>query len=369
MKKIFKVLAACQDPGSCNAILPVVLRLRQEGQEVGLFASLYSADILKQKKVSFFEVSPERFGSVNGIFREGKTNLVLTGASLGFSLEDVFIEESRKLNIKSMAIFDSWINYAVRFCKLPDTKNLVYLPDYICVPDNLAKMEMESEGIPGKIIRVTGNPYFDDLSKDIARYSAEMRNDFLAKHSMPPEARIVTFFSQRIDKTFGSSASDEGFLGFTQFDALDLLCQAIGDLEDSAKLLLVVKPHPKEDKAGYDSFLEKKRNLRTAIIDTDDPRKVLAVSDIVAGISSVMLIEAHILSKKVLCIQPNLCRKDPFILSRLNIIKRLDDKAKILSQFKSYEYGGSKADGLFNLGNATSSVISIINGLKAGDSV
>ena len=321
MKKNFKIIAACQDAGGCNAVYPVVKKLRREGHSIRLYASLYGAKILRRKEAVFSELSVCNFNCAGDILDREKGDLVLLGTSMGFSLEDVFVEECRKRNIPSVAIFDSWINYSVRFCAAADKRDLRYLPDYICVSDDFVREEMKKEGIPAHKIIVTGNPYFDGLLKETEKYSSGARKDFLAKLGNHFDPLIVTFLSQGIDRLFGASVKDPGFLGFTQFDALKLLITGLEKFYGNKNVILVIRPHPKEDISTYRNFEKKQGNIRIIVDNNDDARKILAISDIVAGMFSIMLVEAYILGKKILSIQPCLLGENPFILSRMNIVK------------------------------------------------
>ena len=51
----------------------------------------------------------------------------------------------------------------------------------------------------------------------------------------------------------------------------------------------------------------------------------MSISDIVFGMTSIMLIEAYIMGKQCISLQPNNIGSDLLVLSRYNYIKRIDN--------------------------------------------
>lgn len=337
MRKRLKIIAASQDAGGCNAIYPVLIRLRCDGNDVAVFAAKYSVEILKGKDIPFFEIVPEDFNKVNKLFDQHKPDIALLGTSMGYSLEDVFLQECRKRGIPSVAVLDSWVNYSMRFPNLLTERKLEYLPDILCVMDDFAKREMVGEGIPEERIRVTGSPYFDVFSESISSYAPEKKNVLLKKWNLPQDARVISFISQAIDQTFGRSQNESNYLGYLQFDALELLMEALKKITKyhNYHLFLLVRPHPKEQKSSYQQFSIKDRNFSMIVSNEEDAEDILAVSDVVTGMFSTMLTLAYFIGKDIVSIQPHLSQEDPFILSRRGLIKTavsLEDVIQHLEQ-------------------------------------
>ncbi len=369
MKKSFKIIAGCQDPGGCNAIYPVVKELCSQEKNVILFASKYSVEMFKRRNISFSEIAPYNFEQIGRLFDEEKPDMILIGTSMGYSLEDAFIEEGRKRNIPSIAILDSWVNYSTRFLDESARRKLRYLPDLVCVMDDIAKREMITEGIPSERIRVTGNPYFDDIFKEVNIYPPERKRALLKKWRFSPNTILLSFFSQRIDKTFGSSKKAPKYLGYTQFDALILLIKTLTRvLEDNKySISLVVRPHPKEQKISYKQFGKTTKNVPLVVSNDEEPREILAVSDIITGMFSTVLVEAYILGKNILSIQPSLSLNNPFILSRLGVIKTATCFKDMITQLNiicSNNKNNSRKLEFYQPGMATANIINIINEIR-----
>lgn len=365
MKKEIKIVAVCQDPGGLNAIYPVIERLRDSGSQVLLCASSYSADILRDKGIEFLPIPANNFSLAAEILDREKFDLLLTGTSFGFSAEDVFVEEARKRRIKSVAIFDSWVNFSVRFIDPSDKKHLRFLPDYICVSDDLVRKGMEREGIPLQRIVVTGNPYFDTLLKESEGFDPFYRDRFLANYGLSRRAKIITFFSQGLNRTFGNDSLPKGFLGYTQFDALQLLLSALKNKSACKdELILLIRPHPKEESAAYKEFESQEDGLRVMVSSKENPRDILFISEIIAGMFSILLIEAYILGKKILSIQPSVSSDTPFLLEKLNLLKPLRNSSEILEEMRRLELQDTFAQAslrdFLKIGNSTENILHLV---------
>lgn len=363
MKNRFKILAGCQDIGGCNAIYPVVRKLRASGHKVSLFASGHSARILRRKGKDFREVKRSDFGNVRAIFNRVRPDAVLLGTSLGFSLEDALVREGRKRKIKTIAVFDSWVNYSLRFADPANKKSLYYLPDFICVSDNFTRAQMQKERIPEEKIVVTGNPNFDDLDKAAKKYTLQERSKFIKYYKSGADTAVISFFSQGIDKTFGAGPRNKNFLGYTQFEALEVLIPALKRFYSGKKALLIIRPHPKEEAENYARFNSNNGYLRVVVSGKEDPRKVIAMSDIVCGMFSLMLVEAYLLGKKILSIQPNLRVENPLILARLGLIKSLGNEREIFRQLELFMKNNGKTGikSFLKIGKSTRNVIKLIS--------
>ncbi len=365
MRKNLKIIAACQDVGGCNAIYPVVCSLRASGYKVNLYASSYSAKMLKKKNAGFREIEKKDFDNVHAIFDGVRPDIVLLGTSLGFSLEDALVEESRKRRIKTIAVFDSWFNYSLRFTDTVNRKNLRYLPDYICVSDDFVQAQMQKENIPEERIVVTGNPYFDDLGREAKKYTRQDKSKLLARYGVSADTVVVSFFSQAIDKSFGTDSRSKSFLGYTQFEALKILLSALKKFNNESKILLIIRPHPKEAISAYAEFSQDNGYLRVAVSNREEPRKIIALSDIVCGMFSLMLVEAYLMKRNILSIQPNLKVENPLILSRLGLIKSLENSREVLRKLKLFMKNkrSVKIRNFLKTGKSTRNVVDLISGV------
>lgn len=85
-------------------------------------------------------------------------DFLITGTSADDFIEKYLWKAAEKLNIKSFAILDQWVNYGVRFSnfsvdgleKYNKIKKHPYVPYRILVMDEYAKTQMVLEGISEK---------------------------------------------------------------------------------------------------------------------------------------------------------------------------------------------------------------------------
>lgn len=369
MKKSRKIIAVCQDPGGSDAVSAVIKELLFRGEDVIVFASRHAPLILKRKGMRFTEVLPENFSRVDELFDREKPDMILAGTSGGYSLEDAFIEEARNRGIFSIAVLDSWVNYSIRFSDLSvNGEKLKFLPDVVCVMDEIAKKEMIVEGIPEDRIRVTGNPYFDQFFNKKSSISKEKRKKMLEKWGFSDNTRVLSFFSQTIHQTFGYSKDNPRYLGYTQFAALELLAEALIKISKyKDQISLMVRPHPKEERVFYQEFAKKVKDIPLAISDEEKMEEVLAVSDVIAGMFSNALVIAYAMGKKVISIQPNLARENPFILCRLGFIKTTSSLKDVICELEKNLSKGANTpvhSAFFKSGQATQNVIDVIDGIE-----
>ena len=90
---------------------------------------------------------------------------------------------------------------------------------------------------------------------------------------------------------------------------------------------LLIKLHPKDTPEEYERILSEYPNLHSRIIRNElSPVECIQVSDEVYGMTSIMLIEAYILGKKTVSLQPGLMGEDSCVLSRYDIIPAIISK-------------------------------------------
>jgi len=330
-----KVITACQDPGGTNAVYPVVKALKARGYDVIVCAAGHAAGILKKKNCPCVEVDLADISHVQGIVDEHAPKYVLLGTSWGNSVEDLFVTVCRKKHIFTAAVLDSWAYYKERFSDIDAGGEPKFMPDIVCAMDDYAKNEMIQAGLPADRIFVTGNPYFDDLREQAARFTQKTKESLLDKWLLESDTKIVSFFSQTIDKTFGSSAGDPRYLGYTQKDALMLLVNSLHKFVEDEKdnIALIVRPHPKEDIRMYDGMFRGDKHIAVIVSDEEDAREIMSVSDVVVSMFSILLVEAYMIGKDIISVQPN-HKKDNFVLSRRGIVKTAVDEKGIYERFQ-----------------------------------
>jgi hypothetical protein len=101
---------------------------------------------------------------------------------------------------------------------------------------------------------------------------------------------------------------------------------------------LIINQHPVDPvKNRYDHFLEHAdgQKFKMHIDHHTDPYRLIHLSDAVAGMFSMFLLEAAMLGKPIQSIMIGLKRKNPFVLARKNCVKSCVTGAELFSEMET----------------------------------
>lgn len=319
-----RVLGVAHDAGGANALCRPLHRLASDVRlEVTIVADRQAVPIFSAARVAL-RPAAEWLGHAGSLEWAARTvldtdrpHLVLSGTSLGPSLDKPLNEEARKRGIPTVAVLDSWRPYSPRFS---DGATLRYLPDTIAVMDEFAKREMIEEGFDATRLVVTGQPYLDDLAEIRQGFDRlAVRRRYAARFGIEPTRPLVIFATQPLSEV---SNLDPGGAsrGFTEFDALRGFLTGVASLSRSvATPTVIVKCHPREAPDKYGDVVS--RHGPDVIVNSDlSPRELILVADAVVGISSMLLVEAFLAGVPTISFQPGLLERDDLILTRAGLL-------------------------------------------------
>ncbi len=226
-----------------------------------------------------------------------KPTLVITSTSINYDFEAVFIIEAKKKSIPTASFIDFWSNYLNRFKYGGD---LVF-PDNIFAIDHRSVIEMTTEGVPENLIKMIGQPYFEEVQNNIVE-----RGDKLLLTSQPLKKY------------------NDNKLGYDESDFWDICFQAIH--KTNVKKVLCTH-HPEE---LYRDF-KKDKNI---VIYKGRGIQDIVDSHTVIGISSTQMILGYLWGRKVASIQPKILKKDLFPLSRWGLVPRLETVSEVIEFLK-----------------------------------
>lgn len=220
-------------------------------------------------------------------FKDISIDIIVTGTSWGNCIDKAFIKFGIENHIKVISIVEHWSNYRERFL----INNTLTLPDYIVVNDSLAKDEAVKDGLPDEIIYVLGNPVLENKAKN-CRVNFN-RKKWLDDFKIP-DTKIITFVSENYAQDFPVKSTY--YHGFDEY-------QVIGDLLEAVKQEghLIIKLHPAEKPDKYDAY--KSKNV--TIVSQTDVDALIAYSDFIVGMGSMLLIEAAFVRGDILSYRPN----------------------------------------------------------------
>ncbi|MBU0981405.1 hypothetical protein KKC94_01815 [Patescibacteria group bacterium] len=274
--KPIKILFAAEDPGGFNTLWPVYL---QTGGTFYLAGT--SKLIAKEKKIPFIPADNFTEEQIQETINKENPDAVLTGTSLGQSLDKLFISAAKHLKIPVASIIDFWINYSQRFTALPDK---------IFIMDDFAKEEMLREGFDQKLLKVTGNPFFDTFRPGIKK------------------GENITFFSPFYTEITKNP------LNLNEVEALADFVAAFEELKIASPIL--IKNHPKSTRPDKFEQIIAQSPLKIQLTQ-ENPETLIENSFLVIGLNSMPLFQAALMGKRVISYQPGLKGPDPLISNKL----------------------------------------------------
>lgn len=333
--KTKKILLLACDPGGANTVASLMKTLKDLGYRATLFgknAALNRYEVLGVLGENLEKfVFTQDFNSVLNFIRAQRPDIVVTGTSAEDFTEKYTWKSCESLNIPSIAILDQWVNYGIRFSryKLSELESYNknpehdFLPSKVCVMDDFARQKMIKVGIDAQKIVVTGQPYFDWLTQNVAAVPQKTSSVL----------KTVLFLSEPI------SQNCENYLGYdekTIFDQLIKVLQQIS-LKNSIKINLIIKTHPREKSDYFEHFIRANpdKNLSLNLITQANLYELFPKVDLVCGMYSMALLEAVILKKNVISIQIGLKRESPFILDVLGVLKSMKTSSDLYAQTQS----------------------------------
>ena len=191
-----------------------------------------------------------------------------------------------------MYIIDYWSDYRMRF-STPLTLDMMYLPDSICIIDEIMLDAMIKEGFPKKILHITGNPFFDTFQN---RTSAGTGN-------------YIVFASQPFSETYDDD-DDHGRLSeITIFSDYARVLEECGNT-----MPVYIALHPREKKKHkFDKIIaNSKLNISITQEKTID---IARGARLIVGIRTMLLFEVAMLGKAVISYQPGITSKDDVLVS------------------------------------------------------
>jgi hypothetical protein len=303
------VLCACGDPGGGNALAPVLAQLLTEARVTPrIHAYAQSLDLLRARGL---DTAPLDATQVEPLLDSPDLRLLLVGTSLnGTDLEKVLVRAARRRGLASLALLDFWSNYAARFSDASGRLDCV--PDRIAVMDEAARDALVLAGVEPRRVVITGHPGFDWLALRRQQFDAGIRDRMRRKFSSNIKDLQVLFVSQPLRGLYGADAGSPTYLGYDERLVLGLLVAALERiaLDTGRSMSLIVRPHPRESLAGFADF--RSQAVRLSVSRDDEGPEIALSSDLVVGMTSMLLVEALQLGCRVVSLQPGRLGQEVF---------------------------------------------------------
>lgn len=307
-----RILMVFHDAGGAAAAAALIPEL-QSRYQCRILAFDTAAMVLPKNDIEPY--TNASYESAIEFLKSEKPDILITGTStLAQTIDRAFILAAKSLKIPTLGILDYWCNYKARFMAEAD-ETLACLPDKISVMNKDAEQEMIQDGIPENHIVITGSSRFEALEKK--EYDQSKDKETIAQqYKIETEKPWVLFLSQAYAATFGGTDKTREEIGYTEQDSIECLIDAIKkhDIELLARL------HPREDKNNRRLF----DSVPCTFVQEADINMLISACDVVIGMSTVALVDAYLMRKPVISIQPGQKNEDLCYLTRWNIIPKCE---------------------------------------------
>lgn len=302
------------DAGGARAVTPVIRELRARGHQLECRAYGPASTIWRQAGL---EVHPPSVDLVG-------VQAVVLGTSVGAERHELqLIAAAARAHVRTVGVLDWWAHYRERFTAADGS---LAVPDVIAVMDDVAHREAIAAGLPGERIVVTGHPGLDDLTQT-AKELGRLRTETRAAIGLGDEL-VVMFVSQPLLDLYSAEQ-----LGFDPETVLHDVVRELASVLVARRRTgtLLVKLHPREYDRRPTVPAERDHRLVIRVIADDgiDPRHLVAASDLVIGMNSILLLEACVVGVPTISYQPGIRIADPLPTSRLGWTAAVTDPARL----------------------------------------
>jgi hypothetical protein len=249
-------------------------------------------------------------GAARVLLEQEGARALLTGTSASpRDVERTFIAAARSMQVPSLSILDFWSNYRQRWSDRGG--DLAFLPDLIAVMDARARDAMTGEGFDPAGLVITGQPAYDALAAWREAFTDGRKREIRRDLGVKGGDSLVIFASQPLSMSLPAAAQEPPSApGYTERTVIPLVIGALDRIgeETGERIVLAIRPHPKEDPGGFGIYRSRRTKVRIA--REGHSRDLVMAADLVLGMTSAILVEACYLGCIVGSIQPGLSGPD-----------------------------------------------------------
>ena len=339
------ILLFAEDPGAANFLIPVYSCLLENGLTVKVLVAGIAEEYFGKSNIPYETICSQNKAA--DIFDQINPKVLITGTACNpDTMGLLMIDVAKKRGILSISVVDAIMNAELRFCGR--TENcMAYVPDWVLVPEEGIKREFVGLGISKDRILVCGHPHYDYLLEKKKLFDSQNTSVIRAKQlpEAPPEQKVVVFAcegSVRISPinqeelavyTFRGRGFARGRTEIVMEEFLDALTSM------GHQPYLILRIHPKDCMEDYALYLSE----FDLVSQGGDPLELLYASDLVVGMTSMLLQEAVVLGVPVLSIVPRLIEKEWLPTVRSGITACVTTREELKNQLELLlSNGGSK---------------------------
>jgi hypothetical protein len=298
-----------EDPGALNYFIPIVDYVVEKGIPFVLVANATALDYFRAASIPV--LSQREFVLCDAEYSIG---LVGTSEDAGsFGLE--IIEMLKNSGVQVASIVDSGINSEYRF-RGDSNEPLRFAPDYLFVPDKHTRNLFISLGVESQRISVVGYPIPERIEM-LKKRSKKMARD-LIRLSLPSGRPMITFISEisgGLNNEQYQLSNEYTMRGYNGYKARThiVIEEIFSSVKKCSKRLDTVDPfmairlHPKETGLDLSEYPCSFDFMSQAPSDAYD---LINASDLVIGMTSMLLSEAFWLGARCLSVVPRREERD-----------------------------------------------------------
>lgn len=257
------------DPGGAMMLAAAAPRVRARGHDIRFIGAGPAVTLWRGAGHSVFVEAAGNEASLDGV------DAIVTGTGFSDRERDVW-RRARAAGAPALAVIDAGVNLARRF----ESEEGYVTPDAVGVLDEKSRLELAAHPWWRCETHVIGQAH---LQVQTMRLAA-------ARDAGGAAGGSLVFFSEPVLEDYGDRRGFDQFGVFRKFSALT---NAFGGLE------VLIKPHPREDADRWRELARGPAKL------TDAPAaELLVAADGVIGMTTMVLVEAHLLGVPVLSLQP-----------------------------------------------------------------
>ena len=302
-----QVLFCIEDPGASNYLASLPAALEKAGVSSVVYARPAVSDMLSAREVRCVLI-PADFDAVKIIDHHAPALAVVGTSELSGSLAHALVDHCRIVGVPTVAGVDMAANADRRF-KGDSRDPLHHAPDWLWVPDESTETSFLELGFPADNILVCGHPHFDWV-RECRRHFEQTDRSALRRRWFPANADddfVILFVAEGVDllnpafsyRHPGYALRGRGENDFRTLIVLEELLDAAADADPG--ISIAVRPHPKSNVADFDQYHDE----LAAVCVGGDPLEVVWAADAVAGMTSMLLVEAYLLGRQTLSVLPD----------------------------------------------------------------
>lgn len=283
--------------------------------------------------------SLKEYSSIEDLINDVNPRIIVVGTSENRkSCAFEIISKAKERGIKTVGVIDSPINVEERF-KGVSKNPLAHAPDHIFVLDERTKDAYIKIGFIASKIQIINSPHADTINRIVKELESFDINHLKTKLLNTPykENNIFLFASEMSD---GLNSSD--FLRSSEYTlkgtrsgsvkrthiVLEEYLAAMDTYHPSAYKIL--RLHPKEDISEYQDYMSEFEQYSQG----GSPYELIFISDMVCGLTSMLLYEAYLMGKKSLAILPREKEKDWLMSGDIPFVFKRDNLCEVIQNHK-----------------------------------